>query len=191
MARRLGTVQELRLSQGIRYRTRPPLRLHRRGPNRCRCAGPSVPFRLGPNRISSRTRVVNCSDARLTSSPTDASRAGESWVATPDKSSSILPAPRSSIAAALQGDQCRWERVEIRQTATTTALKAIKIHRRTATDVCSRRREGGGRPAASCLFDHHAASRCDQTLPHPSGALLGGGIEHRYMELSYPFRQWK
>jgi len=69
--------------------------------------------------------------------------------------------------------------------------KAMKIHRRTATDVCSRRREGGGRPAASCLFDHHAASRSDQTLPHPSGALLGGGIEHRYMELSYPFRQWK
>jgi len=31
----------------------------------------------------------------------------------------------------------------------------------------------------------------DQTLPHLCGALLGGGIEHRYMELSYPSRQWK
>jgi len=31
----------------------------------------------------------------------------------------------------------------------------------------------------------------DQTLPHLWGALPGGGIEHRYISLSYPFRQWK
>jgi len=132
------------------------------------------------NRISSRTRVVNCSDARLTSSPTDASRAGESWVATPDKSSSILPAPRSSIAAALQGDQCRWERVEIRQTATTTALKAIKIHRGTATDVCSRR-EGANDPLLHVCSIIKLPPGVDQTLPHLCGALPGGGIEHRYI----------
>jgi hypothetical protein len=97
------------------------------------------------NRISSRTRVVNCSDARLTSSPTDASLAGESCVATPDTSSAILPAPRSSVAAALPGDQCRPDRVEIHQTA---------------TDVCSRRCEGANDPLLHVCSDHQAATRC-------------------------------
>jgi hypothetical protein len=41
--------------------------------------------------------VVSCSGARLTSSPTGASLAGESWVARPDTSSSSS-APRSYVA---------------------------------------------------------------------------------------------